>query len=96
MSKTYNTGRNFAAVSAHMRAGAGSMRDKRQPRGGARNEMAELLAEMEEESSEVTEPEMEPVFNPFADEMEDAEVIWHGCVGKQEGKRLGDLLRGRI
>ena len=44
MSNTNHTmGRNHAAVVAHSRNSAGSMKDKRAPRGGARNQGRELV-----------------------------------------------------
>lgn len=43
------TGRNAGAVAAQFRNSAGSMRDKRESRGGASNDTRDLLAEVDGE-----------------------------------------------
>lgn len=47
-----NTMRNGTAVAALSRNSAGPMRHRLQPRGGARNDQADLLAEYEEDYAE--------------------------------------------
>lgn len=44
--------RNWRAVDAHFRK-AGAMRDRREPRGGARNDTRDLLAEHPELEAEI-------------------------------------------
>lgn len=48
--------RNWLAVHAHNRRG-GAMKDRRAPKGGARNEQKELLEEYESEQREPRGPE---------------------------------------
>jgi hypothetical protein len=47
-----NTMRNGTAVAALSRNSAGPMRHRLQPRGGARNEQADMMAEYEEDYAE--------------------------------------------
>ena len=51
------TGRSASAVSAQFRTSAGSMRDKRTPRGGSHNEERELLNDYMEDNSPPTDSE---------------------------------------
>lgn len=43
--------RDWNAVAAKFRNSGGAMRDRRAPRGGARNEQAEFLAEADEDEA---------------------------------------------
>lgn len=43
--------RNWTAVAAHFRSGAGPMKHRNTPRGGAQNESRDLLAEMEQDDA---------------------------------------------
>ncbi len=53
---------NPVAVAMRARYGrtTSTMRDRRAPRGGQRNEMADMLAELDEEQDEATEAKSEP------------------------------------
>ena len=68
-------GRNAAAVAANFRNSAGSMKDKRTPRGGAQNNTRGFLAaydedrEIAEEVARAGEPE--PSLNDFVDTGDD-------------------------
>lgn len=54
-SRKKETGRNVAALVAQFRNSAGSMKDKRLPRGGASNEIREYLEEYYQEKGEAEE-----------------------------------------
>jgi hypothetical protein len=44
-------------TAAWLRGGAGAMKDRRAPRGGARNEQADWMAEWDFEDEDASEPE---------------------------------------
>lgn len=52
---TYSRLRNWVAVAAHFRGSAGSMKDRRAPRRGARNESRDLIHQGIEEFQEEEE-----------------------------------------
>jgi hypothetical protein len=91
MSNDHRTGRNHVVNVARVRHTAGAMADKRQPRGGARNEQTEMLEMLREDQEiriELSGNDSDATLAAYRDQL-DRRAEW------SEPMTLGELIRAR-